>query len=266
VVILLVVLIVAVVGLAVVGAYQKQSKTFAHRQLPPSVIAVVKPAMTPPPLPTPDPSTAISAQPLHRPPPLPRQTSPAWEAPAPALQRPAFFTVRLVIGLSKRLCRAFLLPKEMLLLNAGMENPNQTAVTFMALGGLVGGLVGHFIAQSQRRTAEARQRVLDDADTRELVRLASQERDSLWLSISDVVNASIEPISFWRGLRTESCVALLHLEHRECGPITLELPTPLEARMAMEYLTPLLGERLVSGVVWDKKKQRLVHKPLAASI
>jgi hypothetical protein len=94
----------------------------------------------------------------------------------------------------------------------------------------------------------------------------ARERDSLWLSISDVVNASIEPISFWRKLRTENCVALLHVEHRERGPITLELPTPLEARMAMEYLTPLLGERLLSGVVWDKKKQRLVHKPQTASI
>jgi hypothetical protein len=262
-----VVLLVALVGFALLAANQRRTTSFAYRQLPPSVIPVVKPA-SPPPLPSPplattDPSTAIAAQPLLLPPPLPHQhTAPwaeRWHGPAPAVEQPPFFTVRLVNGFSKRFCRAFLLPKEMLLLNAGMENPDQTAVAFVALGGLVGGLIGHFIAKSQRKTVEDRQRVLDDAGTRDLVRLASRERDALWVPMADVESAAIEPISFWRSLASSNCVALLHLEHRECGPITLELPTPIEARMAMEYLTTHLGERLVSRVAWDKKKQRLVE-------
>jgi hypothetical protein len=268
------VVIAALVGARLLVANQSRQITWAYRQLPPEVIPVVKPASTsspstspapstsPPPLPTADAQTAICVQPSGiKPPPLPRQQASdqqRWAVAARVPDQPPFFTARLLNGMSKRLCRVFLLPKEMLLLNAGMENPDQTTVAFVAFGGLIGGLIGHFLTQGQRKNAEARQRLLDDAETRDLVRLASRERDALWIPMTEVASAAAEPQSFWRSLFTANCVALLHLESPSGIRTTLELPTATEARMAMDYLAPLLGERLVTRLVWDKKKQRFV--------
>jgi hypothetical protein len=288
VVLLTTVFLLAFLGMRTFVVNRNGSLPLAYRSLPPSVIPVVKPAATvPPPLPAADlktavsekplmippssPSTdlktAVSEKPLMIPPPLPRQKAASnqhWESPVHGSSQPAFFTGRLVSGMSKRLCRVYLLPRELLLLNAGTENPDQIAFTAMALGGLLGALIGHFIAQSQRKNVAARQRMLDAADTRDLVRIASEERDAVWVGMADVETASFEPISFWRGLVTSNCVALLHLEYRDCGRITLELPTGVEVRMALEHLTPLLSERLVSKVVWDKKRQRFVDKAKSA--
>ena len=76
--------------------------------------------------------------------------------------------------------------------------------------------------------------------------------------MTEVASAAVEPQSFWRSLYTANCLALLHLDSPNGIRITLELPTATEARMAMNYLAPLLGERLVTRLVWDKKKQRFV--------
>src|SRR6202011_5976582 len=87
-----------------------------------------KPLMIPPPSPSTDLKTAVSEKPLMIPPPLPRQKAASnqrWESPAHAGSQPAFFTGRLVNGMNKRLCRVYLLPRELLLLNAGTENPDQ---------------------------------------------------------------------------------------------------------------------------------------------
>jgi hypothetical protein len=235
----------ACIGVAALRLYFAPGRSGPLPYRPPA--AVFQPTtVTPvgsPPLPTADLSTAISSQPAVKPPSLPLQgvaCDNLWEEPS---EPPGFFTARLAVGWNKRLCRVYLLSKEMVLLNAGSEAADRIAASGFALGGLIGGLIGNALAQSQRRQDEARLHHLDRANAEDLRFLAKRERDSIWVKMDEVDKAWVEPSSPWRGWLTARCTALLHLQHRVCGRITLELPTGTEVRLAREYLAPHLGTR-----------------------
>jgi hypothetical protein len=224
-------------------------------RLPPATVLPAR-SVSPPPLP--GSSAAVSKQP---------QTAAAaeawdqgWGAPAKQNAQPTFFLGRVRLGMGDyRHCRVYVLPRELLFLHMG-QDPNRTAMTGFAVGGLVGGAVGAVIAHSQRNQQNARLHDLDAADTADLVRRAGEERDSFGMALDDVLGASFEGLSFWQRMFNSACVAHLHLVHRESGKVTVELQKEIEARTALEQLTPLLGDRLAIRATWDEYYRRYVPR------
>ena len=226
------------------------------------------PAKPPPPLPgvatTPDLPVAICERPLKQPPPLPG-LQPAWEqrwsADGPQTYPPRFFLARLPVTLGeRRLCRVYVLERELLVLHAGPDRKNNMALTGFVVGGLVGAVVGSVIANAQNKKAESRLRYLDEADHLELVRLAREEKESFGSAVDELEQAVLEPPTWWQRMTNTDCVVYLHLHHRDCGQIVLELPSQVEAQAATELLAAVLGARFSVNGVWDEYHRRYVAK------
>jgi hypothetical protein len=172
--------------------------------------------------------------------------------------QPPFFQVRC-----GRLLRVYVLPDELLLIEAGSGKDHQQMQSgWVFMGGLIGGLIAGALADQSKEKDRARQWQLDTADTDELIRVASWQHGNVRAPAGGLCDVRIEPTTCWqRWFVNPKSAGWLHLGHRECGQFRLEFLDPAEVRRAIDLLSALLGERLAINVVWDYAGKRYVRKP-----
>ncbi len=169
-------------------------------------------------------------------------------------------------GKAERTYRIFVLPDELLFLDAPSPNDRggaeNVARGFGLMGGLVGGMIGGAIADSlaagQQAEARRRRDDLDRAPTDELQEMADAERRSFRAEVASFREASIVALTFWERLFTQNTAARLHFDHADRGRVTLVLPTPADVRQAIEHLSPVLGDKLKVNAVWNYGAERYV--------
>lgn len=164
---------------------------------------------------------------------------------------------------ANRCLRIYITAEELLFLDAGPTDINQTQGQGFAWGGLIGLVIGGMIADNRRKEAEARRADLKRADLRELRYLAREESTSFRARPEDLLDVRLEALTFWQriGHWGTNCTGLLKFHHRDRGPYSLELATLEDMRRAMDLLPPVLGERFHLNAKWSHAHQRFDRLP-----
>jgi hypothetical protein len=182
--------------------------------------------------------------------------------PAALLQPPYF------VGRRARSYRVYVLPKQLLFLDCPApddRSASEKVVMGVSIqGGLIGAMIGGAIAGAiqQNRLAKTRDRdwTLNMADTDELIAMAEREQDSFALDLEDLRDVLIEGLTFWQRAFADRSAARLKFLHPVRGPMTFELPRPIDVGVAIKQLPPLLDERITVNAKWDWGKNRYVPK------
>lgn len=186
------------------------------------------------------------------------------DVPSSARSQPPYFHARAVYRLKlNQFYRVYVLPDMLLFLDAGPELNDQYARGISAAGAAAGGLLGAALGQVIGAAIDstcvdaqfARRRLLDTADTDELIELAAEGGASFRALPADLRDARIEPTSTWHTMQFlgNAYVGLLCFHHEEHGDMTLEIPSENHMQTALAELPPLFGDRLAVNVVLDRR-------------
>jgi hypothetical protein len=186
--------------------------------------------------------------------------TPAAEAPGQqAGEPPPYFLVRATYrAKSERMARIYVLPAELLVIDAGAgSDMNQAAgITAAVLtgGGLVGALVGSavgaIVAEGQKTSGEVLQLRLDRLSLPALLEWATQP-GNFRARFEDLTGVSIDPPtrSSWRP--NSRGVGTFRFHHLKRGEFTFEFLSPVELRGAVELLRRAIGNQFHLGTGWD---------------
>jgi hypothetical protein len=153
-----------------------------------------------------------------------------------------------------RAYRVYILPGELIFIYTGSGGEISAAVG--AQFGLIGGLLA---AALSRKKDEPSQEPADAAALEEILR---QHKHSFRAQASDILEASLDPYSFWLAAmyHQPGHVGALRFRHRDQGKLTLCFNTLEDMRTALEKLPAALGDSLTVNVEWDENKKRFVRK------
>jgi hypothetical protein len=167
-------------------------------------------------------------------------------------EAPPYFTVLSnSFWQANRLYRAYVLPDELLLIDAG-PSPRQAA-GWGATGGLVGGLV----AWRAMQESKARQEGLDRATLDDLRALACQGHS--WSCRGpDLLAARLEAPSWWETL--SKVQGRLRLSHAVKGEVKFQFLAFEDMHQAVALLPEALGARVDVNVVLDRLNRCYVRK------
>jgi len=209
-------------------------------------------------------SDAISAKPLAPPSGFPRPNDLQADVPLTAKILPTYFHARAVYNFKpNRFYRVYVLPEMLLFLDAGPENKDQFkrgigaagAATGGILGAMVGLAVGSVIDSTRGDGLDARKKLLDTADTDELIQLSDEGGASFRARLDDLHNARIEPTSTWHTMQHigNKYVGLLCFHHADKGDMTLEIPTANDMQTALDELPSVFVDDLDVNVILDRQ-------------
>jgi hypothetical protein len=158
----------------------------------------------------------------------------------------------------------------LLFLDAGSEMNDQFthgigaagAVAGGILGAVVGSAIGSVIDGTREDTREARKKLLDRANTDELIQLAAEGGASFRVAPADLRDARIEPTSTWHSMQHlgNKYVGLLYFGHADQGDMTLEIPSPNDMRIALAELPSVFDGDLAVNVELDRRSWQYVGK------
>jgi len=172
--------------------------------------------------------------------------------------QPPFFHAKACFTWSpNRNYRVFLDPDELLLVEAG-ANGSQTQA-YAAAHGLLGALIGAWIASRQKKKAAQLRARLDGLSVDGL-RERAEEQGNLRVPVADFSEVRIEPPSFWHGVKysnsTHAGIIYCQVHGKK---YTLELPTVEDMKIAVAALPKLLPDVVVNAV-WSVTKYKFVKK------
>ena len=126
--------------------------------------------------------------------------------------------------------------------------------------GLIGALIHTAFAEGERVEADNRQKLLDRADSEDLLALADDGPQSFRAGAADLRGSSLEIPSFWSRLFRFGfdCQGLLRLQHETRGEFIVELLGQNVIRTASDKLPSVLGDRLEVRAAWDRQAGRFV--------
>lgn len=175
----------------------------------------------------------------------------------PSSEPPPYFTVRSSFAFrANRAYRVYLLPEEIVWIDAGPALAANAAAGGAAMGGAIGGLVGAIAVHAAMRERQAREARLDGASAEDLRVLAGQGRNGR--CPVDELRARVDAASWWESL--SSAQGRLRLLHPRRGEFKFHFLEQEEMRKGLELLREALGARLVDNVVLDRVSWRYVRK------
>jgi hypothetical protein len=175
-------------------------------------------------------------------------------------EMPPFFLVRST-GKARfhRMTRIYVLPEEILVIDAGAGSDMNVAAGVTAaavvggglIGGLIGSAVGTMFAEDQKARGEAMQQKLDRLSLPALLEW-STEPGNFRANVKDLVGIRIDPpsSSFWRNRGRE--IGTLRFRHMKRGEYTFEFLCGVELRGAVELLRRAAGSSVRVGDGWDE--------------
>lgn len=183
-----------------------------------------------------------------------------------ASQKPAFFHAEAAHAWKfNRYYRVYVLPRELIFLEAGPGDGNTLAAHFAIHGGLLGLLVGALIAKGMQKRTASRAQQLDQATEDELPLFLGDSKHNFRADFFELEDVRVEPRSGWDLNSNARAVGLLYFRHADQGKMKLQFLNAQELKKALQLLRAALGDKLTINAVWSEAKKKLVKGPSAPS-
>lgn len=187
---------------------------------------------------------------------------PAADLPLDLALPPRFFTVRGQKSMwsGRRRYRVYVMPDELLVIDAGPGDGREVMMLWLGTGGLIGGLIGRMVAANMKEKTRQREYDLDCASPAELRDLAEWGgKGNARLALAEVADAVIEAPTFWQGLG-QQLAGWLRVRATGYGKRSFEFLDAPALRDAIALLQPLLGDRLDVNALFDMQSGKFVRR------
>jgi hypothetical protein len=167
---------------------------------------------------------------------------------------PPFFLVRAIYKAKyNRMARIYVLPEELLVIDAGPGGDMNAAAGVTAavlvgggiIGSFIGGAVAEMVAEDQRVGGEAFQRKLDRLNLKGLLQWSTEE-GNFRARFDELIGLSIDP-----SFRFSRAAGTFRFRLLKRGEYSFEFLCPVEIRGAIELLARAVGNSLHVGKGWD---------------